>query len=113
MRLKYNIDYVFIGMKKADSMNRRLMLNKMDFPYERNGMVYPLADWTQRDILSYMKQKGLPEPMRSSKNTSGGVGFNPECLLWMREYFPSDLEKIYAAFQMSRRILFEYDNKNL
>ena len=27
MRLKFGIDYVFYGMKKADSMNRRLMLN--------------------------------------------------------------------------------------
>lgn len=113
MRLKYGINYVFIGMKKADSMNRRLMLNKMDFPYEKNGMVYPLADWTQKDILSYMRQHNLPEPIRYSRNASGGVGFNLECFLWMREHYPSDLEKIYAAFPMSRRILFEYDNKNL
>lgn len=111
MKLKYGIDYVFLGMKKADSMNRRLMLNRMGFPYEQKGLVYPLADWTQKDILAYMKQKRLPEPVRYSKNASGGIGFNPECFVWMREKCPQDLEKIYEAFPMSRRILFEYDSK--
>jgi 3'-phosphoadenosine 5'-phosphosulfate sulfotransferase (PAPS reductase)/FAD synthetase len=110
MRLKYGIDYVFLGMKKADSMNRRLMLNKMEFPYEKNGMCYPLADFTQRDILAYMRQKGLPEPVRYSKNASGGVGFNLDCFLWLESHYPQDLENIYKAFPMSRRILFEHYN---
>jgi len=110
MKLKYGIDYVFLGMKKADSMNRRLMLNRMGFPYEKSGLVYSLADWTQKDILAYMKQKGLPEPVRYSKNASGGVGFNPECFLWLEKNYPEDLEKIYGVFPMSRRILFEHYN---
>lgn len=109
MRLKYGIDYVFLGMKKADGMNRRLMLKGYESNgYENNGMVYPLADWTQKDILAYMKQKSLPEPVRYSKNASGGVGFNLECFLWLEKNFPEDLDKIYRAFPMSRRILFEH-----
>ncbi len=110
MRLKYDIDYVFLGMKKADSMNRRLMLNRMGFPYEQKGLVYSLADWTQKDILAYMKQKGLPEPVRYSKNASGGIGFNVECFLWLEKNCPEDLERIYKVFPMSRRILFEHYN---
>lgn len=110
MKLKYGIDYVFLGMKKADSMNRRLMLNRMGFPYKKNGMAYPLADWTQKDILGYMKQNGLPEPVRYSQNASGGVGFNLECFLWLEENFPADLERIYKVFPMSRRILFKHYN---
>lgn len=40
-------------MKKADGMNRRLMLNGYaDNSYENNGLCYPLAEWTQRDILA-------------------------------------------------------------
>lgn len=112
IRLKYNLHYAFLGMKKADSVNRRLMLKGYEANlYENKGMVYPLADWTQKDILAYMKQKNLPMPIRYSKNASGGVGFNLECYLWMREYAPSDLEKVLKAFPMSERILFEYDNQ--
>lgn len=109
MRLKYGIYYTFYGMKKADSMNRRLMLNTYD-DYESAGKVYPLADWTQRDILAYMKQKQLPEPVRYGKKASNGIGFNLDCFLWLRENYPQDLKKILKAFPMSERILFEYDN---
>lgn len=110
MRLKYGIYYTFVGMKKADGMNRRLMLKRYEPAYENKGLVYPLADWTQKDILSYLRQKGLPTPVRYGNKASNGIGFNLDCFLWLRERFPQDLEKIYRAFPMSRRILFKYDN---
>ncbi|MCL1942612.1 MAG: phosphoadenosine phosphosulfate reductase family protein [Candidatus Azobacteroides sp.] len=110
IRLKYNVDYVFYGMKKADSMNRRLMLNTY-IDCENNGKVYPLADWTQKDILSYIKFHKIPNPVRYSKNASGGCGFNIECFLWLRENYPRDLQEILKTFPMSEKILFEYDDK--
>lgn len=110
MKLRFGIHYVFLGMKKADSMNRRLMLDGYE-NYEKNGLVYPLADWTQKEILAYMRHKKLPEPVRYSKKASGGVGFNEDCFVWLRENYPQDLEKIFKTFPMSRKILFDYDNK--
>lgn len=112
MRLRTGLHYTFLGIKKADGMNRRLMLSEYERNgYENNGFVYPLADWTQKEILAYMRQKQLPQPARYSHNASGGVGFNKECFLWMRENAPQDLEKVIKAFPMSERILFEYDNE--
>lgn len=110
MKLRFGIHYVFLGMKKADSMNRRLMLDGYE-NYEKNGLVYPLADWTQKEILAYMRHKKLPEPVRYSKKASGGVGFNEDCFVWLRENYPQDLDKIFKTFPMSRKILFDYDNK--
>ena len=113
MRLKYDIHYVFLGMKKADGMNRNLMLKGYEAKnYENNGMVYPLADWNQRDILAYMRQKRLLQPVRYSLKASNGVGFNLDCFLWLRENYPQDLEKIYKTFPMSERILWEYDQQH-
>lgn len=112
VRIKTGIGYVFLGMKKADSMNRRLMLKGYENNhYVNGGLCYPLADWTQRDILAYMRQHNLPEPVRYGKKASSGLGFNLDCFLWMRKNFPQDLEKIYKVFPLSRRILYEYDNK--
>lgn len=109
MRLTHNTKHVFLGMKKADGMNRRLMLMGYEKEgYVHQGMCYPLADWTQKDILSYMRQRGLPEPVRYSLKASSGVGFNLDCFLWMERNSPQDLEKIYKVFPMSRRILTEY-----
>jgi len=112
MQLKYGIRYTFLGMKKADGMNRRMMLNTYkENGYENNGLVYPLAEWTQRDILSYMRQHRLPEPIRYSLKASSGVGFNLDCFLWLEKNYPQDLRKIYEVFPMSERILYEYHNK--
>lgn len=110
MQLKYGIYYTFLGMKKADGMNRRLMLKGYEPTYENKGLCYPLADWNQRDILAYMKQKRLPEPVRYGNKASNGIGFNLDCFLWLRKNYPGDLQKIIKAFPMSERILFEYDN---
>jgi sulfate adenylyltransferase subunit 2 len=112
MKLKYNIDYVFLGMKKADGMNRLLMLKGYEANnYENEGLVYPLAEWNQKDILTYMKQKGLPQPVRYSLKASSGVGFNLDCMLWMEKFFPQDLQKIYKVFPMCERVLWEYHNR--
>jgi len=112
MQLKYGIRYTFLGTKKADGMNRRMMLNTYkENGYENNGLVYPLAEWTQRDILSYMRQHRLPEPIRYSLKASSGVGFNLDCFLWLEKNYPQDLRKIYEVFPMSERILYEYHNK--
>lgn len=113
MQLRYGIQYAFLGMKNADGMNRRLMLNGYQAnDYENNGLVYPLAEWNQRDILAYMKQNGLPEPIRYSLKASSGVGFNLDCFLWLEKNFPQDLQRIYKVFPMAERILWEHHNKN-
>lgn len=109
MRLRYGIEWVFYGMKKADSMNRRLMLNTYTDGMN-NGKCYPLQDWSNKDVLAYMTQKKLPTPVRYSKNASGGVGFNKECFVWLRENYLHDLQKILKAFPMSEKILYDYDN---
>ena len=112
VRLQTGVYYTFLGMKKADGMNRNLMLKGYEQKgYENNGMVYPLAEWTQKDVLSYMKMKGLPQPVRYSKKASSGIGFNLDFLLWVRERFPQDLQKIYKCFPMCERVLWEYYNR--
>lgn len=99
-------------MKKADGMNRRLMLKGYEENgYENKGLCYPLADWTQKVILSYMKQHNLPEPVRYSLKASSGVGFNLDCMLWLEKNYPQDLERIYKVFPMAERILWEYNQK--
>lgn len=112
LRLKTNCYYVFLGMKKADGMNRNLMCKGYEANgYENKGLVYPLASWTQKDVLAYMKQKRLPQPVRYSSKAGGGVGFSKETFTWLEKHYPQDLEKIYKVFPMSERILFEQNYK--
>ena len=113
MKLKYGVDFSFYGMKKADSINRRVMLNQYGDTYEYKGKVYPLADWTQKDVMTYIKLQRIVEPVRYSKKSGGGVNFNIDCFLYLRENYPDDLEKIYRVFPASRKLLIDYDNKQI
>ncbi|MCC8037292.1 MAG: phosphoadenosine phosphosulfate reductase family protein [Bacteroidales bacterium] len=108
LRIKYQINTVILGMKKADGMNRRLMLNTyQDEGYCHKGMFYPLAEWNQREVMAYMRVRSIPEPVRYSLKASGGVGFNEECLSWLERNCPGDLEKIYKVFPLCERVLWE------
>lgn len=111
VQISTGISNVFLGMKKADSFNRRLMLMRMGEPYVSNGYVYPLADWTNKEVLAYAKQRGLPEPIRYSSKPSGGVGFNEECFSYLRNNYPEDLQKILKTFPMSEKIIYDMDHK--
>lgn len=112
IRIKTGIHYVFLGMKRSDGMNRLLMLDGYRETHHINkGLAYPLAEWTQKQVEAYMRQHRIPQTVRYGMKASSGVGFNLECFLWLRENFPQDLQRIYNAFPMSQRILFEYDHQ--
>ena len=119
LRLKYNCQWVFLGMKKADGMNRNLMITQFkDSHYTDNFQAYPCAEFSQKQILSYMNMHHLPEPVQYGLATSGsearvgkasnGIGFNVDCLLWLEKNFPQDVEKIFTVFPLARRVLLEY-----
>lgn len=114
IRKETGLFYTFLGMKKADSMNRRLMLGNYEADHYVNaGLCYPLATWTNREVLAYMRQNRLPEPVRYSKKTGGGVGFDKDCFLWLEKNFPQDLKRIYQQYPQSERILFEVHYKRI
>lgn len=121
LKQRFGIDYVFFGMKKADSMNRSLMLKSYEKEnYIHGGNCYPLVDFTQKQILQYMKHHHLPKPIMYSRTlykdnaevgkASGGLSLDLDCFAWLRENAPEDLERIYKVFPQSRVILFRYDN---
>jgi 3'-phosphoadenosine 5'-phosphosulfate sulfotransferase (PAPS reductase)/FAD synthetase len=112
-RAKTGIDWTFYGIKKSDSLNRRLMLKTYgELPINYNTQkVYPLSDFTDKDVHRYISKNRLIRPVQYGTKRSNAAGFDIDCMLWMRENEPQDLELMYKKFPKSRQILFEYDNK--
>lgn len=108
------VQYTFYGMKKADSLNRNLMLRQ----YEREsisktGKIYPLSQFKNKDVLAYIRLNKLPIPISyNSKKQSQGVFFNEDVFLYLRNNYPNDLQLIYNQFPQSKQILFEHDYEN-
>lgn len=115
VREETGIDWAIYGFKKNDSLNRRLMLNTYEdsMTSEVGKKLYPLADWKNKDVLAYIKKNRLIEPIKygniGNLASQGCDVFNVSFLEWCRDNYPGDLQKIYAEFPDSERILFEHD----
>lgn len=113
VRSKTGIEWCFIGMKQADSLNRRLMLRtyKSEAINWDSKIAYPLSMWKKKEILSYIKFHNLPTPVEYSKEAGNGLWFDLKVFLWLKDNEPDDLKKILRAFPLSEKILFDYERR--
>lgn len=108
------IDYVFLGMKQADSLNRRLMLRgyELEAINRKSNLIYPLSHWSNLDVEKYIQFNHLPKPIKyTNKKKSQGLTFDIDVFLWLKKNYPGDLEKIIRQFPLSESILFEHEQK--
>lgn len=114
IRKEYNIQWAFFGFKQSDSMNRRLMLRTYDddaINY-KTQKAYPLSPYKNKDIIHYINSNNLIPPESYGKGQSSGTAIGDEdYLVFLRNKFPKDLEKITSIFPDVKRLLFEYDYK--
>ncbi len=113
IRLRTGLQYVVLGMKQADNMNRRLMLrNYENEAISDTKLIYPLSKWKDADVLRYIKNNKLPRPISyGGHNRSNGVGFDLDVFLYLKKYYPRDLIKILKAYPLSAKILFDHEQK--
>lgn len=115
VREKTGIEWVGYGMKKTDGLNRRLMLQgyRMQGISDKTKKFYPLATYKNSDVLDYIEDKNLKKPERYGKGQSSGTNVGDiDYLLYLREKFPNDLEKVKSQYPLVERILYEYDYEN-
>lgn len=108
------LTYCFIGFKKVDGLNRRIMLNEYHPNYEKNGNVFPLAQWTNKQCLNYIKQNKLINPISfNPKKPSSEIEFDDFfCLNYIYKNFPFDFQKIIDKFPEVEAIYYYLKQKN-
>jgi sulfate adenylyltransferase subunit 2 len=117
IRNKTGINYSVYGFKKIDGITRRMMLNDTDEGiHPKTNKCYPLMDMKNSEILMYIEDNNLIRPFNyTPKLPSSGCDIStPEFLIYMRENYPEDLQKIYAKFPLLPTILIRHEatNKN-
>jgi phosphoadenosine phosphosulfate reductase len=69
LRAKYNISYIAQGVRRCEGMARRGMLAHLPYGIdERNKKLYPIADYTDKQIFSYIKLNKLILPTEYNQN---------------------------------------------
>lgn len=103
------IEWSAYGFKQTDSLQRRLMLRG----YEDNAIewntkkVYPLSEYTNKDILAYIKDNNLKQPEDYGDNgRSMGTDITSAAYLkWLESNYPDDLKKVFDAFPLTRNLI--------
>ena len=107
---KTGIGWTCFGMKQVDSLNRRLQLRN----YERkainriNKKVYPLSEFTNKEICGLIEINRLPKPIKYNNKPSQGQDiYDISYLMWLQDNYPEDLEKTIKQFPLTKRLLYE------
>lgn len=110
VREKYGIEWVCLGFKQADSLNRRLMLRsykdgKLAISYAGKKF-YPLSTYKNKDVMKYIERMHLKRPeWYDPKEQSSGVDVSDiHYLKYLQRNYPDDLEKVYREFPAARTI---------
>ena len=72
---------------------------------------YPLSEYKNKDVMDYISRAGLikPESYDSKHQSSGTDITDINYLLFLRNRFPGDLQKVINEYPLVERKLFEYD----
>lgn len=74
-------------------------------------MVYPLAVWTNKEVLRYIERRNLIKPfVYIPKNPSQGFGVDLSTLLFLRQRFPNDYLRTVREFPFCEKLIFDYEN---
>lgn len=94
---------IVTGVKKADSMMMSRMVNG-----NKGICIYPLAEWTLSDVLTFMKLRHIDIPSLTKKGCRG-IGISDDNdLLFIYENYPDDFEKMEKVFPFIRAVVLKY-----
>lgn len=114
VREETGITYAFSGMKGVDGYMKRMRLKKFAKTgyVTDKGMVYPLALWTNKEVLQYINQKNLIKPfVYDAGAISQGFTIDLKTLLLMRNSYPNDYMRILNVFPYSEKLIFDYERE--
>lgn len=114
VRDETGIKYSFSGMKGVDGYMKRMRLKgfcKSGYITEK-GMVYPLAIWTNKEVLQYIRTKNLIQPfVYKEKDVSQGFSIDLDMMMLMKSKYPNDYRRIIKEFPYSEKLIFDYEKK--
>lgn len=114
VREETGVMYGFSGMKGVDGYMKRMRLKKFAKTgyVTDKGMVYPLALWTNKEVLQYIRQSGLIQPFIYDANAiSQGFTIDLNTMLLMRSKYPNDYKRILKEFPYSEKLIFDYERE--
>lgn len=110
-RAHYGIKWIAGGEKKLDSLERRAQLVSWGAVQPARHRIFPLADWSHRDVFAYLERRGVrinPEYALNDGHAFNGVA-QGHSLSLIRRHYPQDYRRVLADFPMAEASRMRYD----
>jgi 3'-phosphoadenosine 5'-phosphosulfate sulfotransferase (PAPS reductase)/FAD synthetase len=107
LRTKFNISYIAQGIRRDESLARRGMLAHLQYGIdEKYKKLYPIADYSAKDVMAYIKLNKLPLPIEYSGGWKRDFSVpDVDGLVYLKNNFPNDYKKVIAEFpQLEARV---------
>ena len=112
VRQATGLHYAFSGMKGVDGYMKRMRLKTFEKRYglvTEKGMAYPLANWTNKEVLQYIKARNLIQPfVYAEGEISQGFNISLDCMLLMKYRYPRDYDRILQTFPFAEKLIFDF-----
>lgn len=109
MRDTYNVNWIAAGERSGDSVIRGAMIKHSGSIDMKRGRFYPVAWWTQQEILDYIKVKKLYRGVDSRTFGTSFEGVNTRSFIFLQEHFPSDYERALKLFPLAGGAIARYN----
>ena len=113
VREQTGIKFAFSGMKGQDGYMKRMRLKRFAHTgyITEKGMVYPLAIWTNAEVLQYISSKNLIKPFVYGDGVSQGFTITLDVLTLLKAYYPRDYRRTLEVFPYAETLIFDYERK--
>jgi hypothetical protein len=101
--------YTGIGLKFADSIQRRTALARNGLVTHSKQKYYPVAFYSKADVLGSIKAAGWKLPIDYRYFKDSFDGFQVRYLLPIKQHFPRDYQKILEWFPLAELEVRRYE----
>jgi hypothetical protein len=101
--------YTGIGLKYADSIQRRTSLSRNGLVTHSKKKYYPIAQYNKQDVLDKVASAGWKLPTDYKYMKDSFDGFQIRYLLPIRDHFPADYQKILEWFPLVELEIYRYE----
>jgi phosphoadenosine phosphosulfate reductase len=109
IRHESGVYWIAAGERINDSIVRRAMIKNSGTIDDKRGRFYPVAMWSKKDVVRYIKNKKLKVSPESKSLGHSFRSLMPEEMFLVRKHYPDDYKKIQQWFPYVDASLKQYE----
>jgi phosphoadenosine phosphosulfate reductase len=112
IRFKYDISYLATGIRRDETFSRRGMLAHIEHGIdEKYKKLYPVIDFSKKDIYAYIKFHKLPLPIEYNSGKDRDLYVpSASTLLILKRNYPNDYQVIIKEFPQLEAVVWAQEH---